>query len=61
MWMTIVNVILALPKIIGAVKALVTMWQEMERIKKDKKAEDLKKEIADAKSEDDFRSVADKL
>lgn len=61
MGMTIVNVILALPKIIGAIKALIAFANEMQERKRVSDLEKLKEEIKNAKSEDDFRNAASKL
>lgn len=61
MLLKIIQLILAIPQILGAVKALFDFMEDMAERDKEKKAQELKREIENAETEDDFRNAADKL
>lgn len=58
---TIVQVILALPKIIGAIRALISFASEMREKQRQNELNKLKEEIKNAETEDDFRNATRKL
>lgn len=60
-WAGILSFISAIPTIVRAVMALISMAKEVEKHANDKKAEDVREEIKNAETEDDFRKAADDL
>lgn len=58
---TIVQIILALPQIIKAFAALWSFAREVQEKKKQADLDQLKEDIKNAKTEDDFRNAARKL
>lgn len=58
---TIIKVVLALPEIIRAAMAIISFIEDQKAKAKEAELQKLKEDIKNAKSEDDFRNVADRL